>query len=57
MTIAVTFGESLKRRIGYRDSKYSGPFDEVFRSEGIRIVETGGARAERQRDRGALRSY
>jgi len=23
-----------------RDSKYSGPFDEVFRSEGIRIVKT-----------------
>jgi putative transposase len=23
-----------------RDSKYSGPFDEVFHSEGIRIVKT-----------------
>ena len=23
-----------------RDSKYSGPFDELFRSEGIRIVKT-----------------
>jgi transposase InsO family protein len=23
-----------------RDSKYSGPFDEVFRSEGIRIAKT-----------------
>jgi len=23
-----------------RDSKYSGPFDDVFRSEGIRIVKT-----------------
>jgi hypothetical protein len=23
-----------------RDSKYSGPFDEVFRSEGLRIVKT-----------------
>ena len=23
-----------------RDSKYSGPFDEVFRGEGIRIVKT-----------------
>jgi putative transposase len=23
-----------------RDSKYSGPFDEVFRSEGVRIVKT-----------------
>ena len=23
-----------------RDSNYSGPFDEVFRSEGIRIVKT-----------------
>ena len=23
-----------------RDSKYSGPFDEIFRSEGIRIVKT-----------------
>jgi putative transposase len=26
--------------IGDRDSKYSGSFDEVFRSEGIRIVRT-----------------
>ena len=25
-----------------RDSKYSGPFDEVFRSEGIAIVKTPG---------------
>jgi putative transposase len=23
-----------------RDSRYSGPFDEIFRSEGIRIVKT-----------------
>jgi putative transposase len=23
-----------------RDSKYNGPFDQVFRSEGIRIVKT-----------------
>jgi putative transposase len=23
-----------------RDSKYSSPFDEVFRSEGVRIVKT-----------------
>jgi putative transposase len=35
------FGESAVRfLIRDRDSKYSGPFDEVFRSEGIRIVKT-----------------
>jgi putative transposase len=30
----------LRFLIRDRDSKYSGPFDEVFRSEGIRIVKT-----------------
>ena len=34
----------LLERTGFlirdRDSKYSGPFDEVFRSEGLRIVKT-----------------
>ena len=28
------------RSLRDRDSKYSGPFDEVSRSEGIRIVKT-----------------
>jgi putative transposase len=33
-----------------RDSKYSGHFDEVFRSEGIRVVKTlSGAEGERHR--------
>lgn len=31
---------SRRRFVCDRDSKYSGPFDEVFRSEGIRIVKT-----------------
>jgi putative transposase len=35
------FSESgVRFLIRDRDSKYSGPFDEVFRSEGIRIVTT-----------------
>jgi transposase InsO family protein len=33
-------GSGVRFLIRDRDSKYSGPFDEVFRSEGIRIVET-----------------
>jgi hypothetical protein len=37
-----------------RDSNYSGPFDEVFRSEGIRIVKNASASTEGQRGRGAL---
>ena len=36
--------EFAERRLRFlirdRDSKYSGPFDEVVRSEGIRIVKT-----------------
>ena len=40
-----------------RDSKYSGAFDLVFRSEGIRIVKTSGAGAEGERVRGALRPH
>ena len=32
--------EDVRFLIRDRDSKYSGPFDEVFRSEGIRIVKT-----------------
>jgi hypothetical protein len=32
--------------IGDRDSKYSGPLDEVFHSEGIRTVKDSGAVAE-----------
>jgi putative transposase len=39
--LGLDFGESGARfLIRDRDSKYSGPFDEVFRSEGIRIVKT-----------------
>ncbi|MDP9343172.1 MAG: integrase core domain-containing protein [Actinomycetota bacterium] len=33
-------GRSPKFLIHDRDTKFSGPFDEVFRSEGIRIVRT-----------------
>jgi transposase InsO family protein len=33
-------GQGVKFLIRDRDSKYSHPFDEVFRSEGIRIVKT-----------------
>jgi putative transposase len=33
-------GQSVRFLIRDRDSKYSGPFDEVFRSEGIRIVKS-----------------
>jgi transposase InsO family protein len=32
--------QGMRFLIRDRDSKYSGPFDEVFRSEGIRIVKT-----------------
>jgi putative transposase len=32
--------QGVRSLIRDRDSKYSGPFDEVFRSEGIRIVKT-----------------
>jgi transposase InsO family protein len=31
---------SVRFLIRDRDSKFSGPFDEVFRTEGVRIVET-----------------
>jgi transposase InsO family protein len=30
----------MRSLIRDRDSKYSGPFDEVFRSSGIRIIKT-----------------
>src|ERR1035441_8059575 len=33
-------GQGVRFLVRDRDSKYSGPFDEVFRSEGIRIVKT-----------------
>jgi transposase InsO family protein len=36
-------GEGLQRTrflIRDRDAKFSGPFDEVFRSEGVNIIET-----------------
>jgi putative transposase len=33
-------GRSLKFLIHDRDTKFSGPFDEVFRSEGMTIVLT-----------------
>ena len=39
--LALDFSEGgVRFLIRDRDSKYSGPFDEVFRSEGIRIVKT-----------------
>jgi putative transposase len=39
--LALDFSDSgVRFLIRDRDSKYSGPFDEVFRSEGIRIVKT-----------------
>jgi putative transposase len=39
--LGLDFSESgVRFLIRDRDSKYSGPFDEVFRSEGIRIVRT-----------------
>jgi transposase InsO family protein len=39
--LGLEFAEQrLRLLIRDRDSKYSGPFDEVFRSEGIRIVKT-----------------
>jgi putative transposase len=39
--LGLDFGESgVRFLIRDRDSKYSGPFDEVFRSDGIRIVKT-----------------
>jgi len=39
--LGLDFSESgMRFLIRDRDSKYSGPFDEVFRSEGIRIVKT-----------------
>src|SRR6266542_6199764 len=36
-------GERLRRivfLIRDRDAKFSGPFDEVFRSEGVKVIET-----------------
>ncbi len=39
--LGLDFGDrGVRFLIRDRDSKYSGPFDEVFRSEGIRIVKT-----------------
>jgi putative transposase len=32
--------EGIRFLIRDRDAKYSGPFDEVFRSEGVSIVRT-----------------
>jgi hypothetical protein len=32
--------EGIRFMIRDRDSKFSGPFDEVFRSEGVRIIQT-----------------
>jgi hypothetical protein len=39
-----------------RDGKYSGPFDEIFRSEEIRAVKTP-IRAPKERDLQALRPH
>jgi putative transposase len=40
-TLGLDFAEQdVRFLIRDRESKYSGPFDEVFRSEGMRIVKT-----------------
>jgi hypothetical protein len=49
--------QSIRFLVRDRDGKYSGPFDEVFRSEGIRDSEDAGASAEGERDRRALRPH
>jgi len=46
--------QGMRFLIRDRDSKYSGPFDEVFRSEGIRIVKTPVRAPKAMRSRSAL---
>ena len=40
-----------------RDAKFSGPFDEVFRSEGVRIVGTPFRSPKAKRVRGAVGAH
>ena len=47
--------QGLRFLIRDRDRKYSGPFDEVLRSQGIRIVKTPVRAPRRKRYRGTLR--
>jgi hypothetical protein len=44
----------LRFLIRGRDSKYSGPFNEIFQSEGIPDCEGAGASTEAKRSRGAF---
>src|SRR3989442_2722775 len=39
-TLPVAFIERMRFLIHDRDSKFSAAFDEVFRSEGIRVIRT-----------------
>ena len=48
-------GQRMHFLIRDRDSKYSAPFDEVFRSEGHQDREDAGASAESERHRRTLR--
>jgi hypothetical protein len=55
--LGLDFGESgVRFLIRDRDSKYSGSFDEIFRSEGIRIVKTP-VRAPKRRTRSPNGSF
>ncbi len=41
--LGLTMGDTLSARhflIRDRDAKFSGPFDEVFRTEGLRVIRT-----------------
>jgi hypothetical protein len=53
--VGLDLGESAVRLLIHdRDSKYSREFDEVFRSEGIRVGADAGSGAAGERVRGAL---
>jgi hypothetical protein len=56
--LRLDFGESgVRFLIRDRDSKYTGPFDEVFPSEGIRIVKTPVRAPKGKRNRRTLRPH